>query len=50
MKVLFFHRNAEWLGIEYLSSALKKAQLNLFSILVPVTLNTSLSFWTVFLM
>lgn len=25
MKVLFFHRNAEWLGIEYLSSALKKA-------------------------
>ncbi len=25
MKVLFFHRNAEWLGIEYLSSVLKKA-------------------------
>jgi anaerobic magnesium-protoporphyrin IX monomethyl ester cyclase len=25
MRVLFFHRNAEWLGIEYLSSALKKA-------------------------
>lgn len=25
MKVLFFHRNAEWLGIEYLSSALKRA-------------------------
>lgn len=24
MKVLFFHRNAEWLGIEYLSSILKK--------------------------
>jgi len=25
MKILFFHRNAEWLGIEYLSSVLKKA-------------------------
>jgi len=25
MKVLFFHRNAEWLGVEYLSSVLKKA-------------------------
>ncbi|MDP2939816.1 MAG: radical SAM protein [Candidatus Omnitrophota bacterium] len=25
MKVLFFHRNAEWIGIEYLSSILKKA-------------------------
>ena len=25
MKVLFFHRNAEWLGIEYLSSVLKSA-------------------------
>lgn len=25
MKVLFFYRNAEWLGIEYLSSAAKKA-------------------------
>jgi radical SAM superfamily enzyme YgiQ (UPF0313 family) len=25
MKVLFFHRNAEWMGIEYLSSALKRA-------------------------
>lgn len=25
MKVLFFHRNAEWLGIEYLSGALKRA-------------------------
>ncbi|MDD4910426.1 MAG: radical SAM protein [Candidatus Omnitrophica bacterium] len=25
MKVLFFHRNAEWLGIEYLSSVLKNA-------------------------
>lgn len=25
MKVLFLHRNAEWLGIEYLSSALKNA-------------------------
>lgn len=24
MKILFFHRNAEWLGIEYLSSVLKK--------------------------
>lgn len=25
MKVLFFYRNAEWLGVEYLSSVLEKA-------------------------